>query len=509
MRNRRVKPPKALVIGVDGGSLDVIEPLLVAGALPRLRSFLDRSAYGTSTTTWPAHTAPGWATFVTARQPGGHGIYQFFDTQDADYGDRILGSGDFGCSTAWEWLAAQGLSVGLINVPMSHPPVDLPGYQITWPLAPTLRYSRPATLLAELSTAGAPFASDLLTMYQGDPDYVDFAIKNVHSRGRSIEHLLRNRPVDVVMAVFTEVDRVCHHYWHFADCYHGRHDAAPSKAEWTEAIRATYVALDQVLGELLDLVGDETTVLMASDHGFGPGRSNVAVNAALEEAGLLVTQAGPTEHAPWFSGDGRSVDFTRTHAYMPTPGCYGVNVNLRGRQRAGAVGATETDRLTAELTDLFLDLTDPRSGTHPFAAVLPRAEAYPGAMTAGAPDLLLLPADEGVLADPHIGGPTWAPSQQTGMHRYEGMWALRSGRVVAGRRSTPIALHDLMPTLLHALDLRQPAEALGRPDPLLLPNSALPWLPDPAASAAGADRSSERVRDHELTAEILSTMGYL
>src|SRR4051794_28591863 len=115
MTDAGVVPPKALILGIDGGSLDVIEPLLAQGLLPNLGALLGASLHGPTTTTWPAHTAPGWTTFVTARQPGGHGIYQFFDTQHAEYGDRLVGSGDFGCSTVWEWLARQGLSVGLVN----------------------------------------------------------------------------------------------------------------------------------------------------------------------------------------------------------------------------------------------------------------------------------------------------------------------------------------------------------------------------------------------------------
>ena len=72
-----------------------------------------------------------------------HGIYQFFDTQDPGYGDRLLETPDFGCDTIWEWLNAQGLTVGLINVPMSHPPRGLDGYELTWPLRKTLRFSHP------------------------------------------------------------------------------------------------------------------------------------------------------------------------------------------------------------------------------------------------------------------------------------------------------------------------------------------------------------------------------
>lgn len=511
MSRNRIVSPKALIFGIDGGSFDVIDPLLADGLLPNLKALLDASLHGPTTTTWPAHTAPGWTTFVTARKPGAHGIYQFFDAQHPQYGDRIVGSNDFGCDTAWEWLARQGLSVGIINVPMSHPPADVPGYQITWPLVNTLRFSRPPELLGELAVAGAPFTSDLLTMFRGDMDYVDFALANIRARGRSIRHLLATRPVDVVMAVVTEIDRVCHHYWHFSDPCHPRHEAPPrDRREWTDAIRDTYVAVDEMFGEVLELIDEETTVMLVSDHGFGQGHSHIGLNVLLEQAGLLATRPGPGAHAEWFCANGRAVDFTRTRAYMPTPGSYAINFNIAGRQAGGMVNPRDIGSLTEEISELVTRVSDPLTGKPTFAAVLPREVAYPGAMSHAAPDLLLVPADEGVLADPAPGGQLWRQSLQTGMHRYAGIWAMRSPRVGSGRMTEPVALQDLMPTLLHDLRLRQPAAVDGRPIDVLMGQAAdaLPNLPDSAHTPVTVS-PSRHIRDEDVTAKALAAMGYL
>jgi predicted AlkP superfamily phosphohydrolase/phosphomutase len=75
-----------MIIGIDGGSFDIIDPLISEGRLPSIERLLRRSASAATMTTWPAHTAPGWSTFVSACHPGGHGIYQFFDTQHPGYG---------------------------------------------------------------------------------------------------------------------------------------------------------------------------------------------------------------------------------------------------------------------------------------------------------------------------------------------------------------------------------------------------------------------------------------
>jgi predicted AlkP superfamily phosphohydrolase/phosphomutase len=345
-------------------------------------------------------------------------------------------------------------------------------------------------------------------MYRGDPGYLATALANVHARGRSIRYLMAQHPVDVVMAVITEIDRICHHYWHFMDGCHPRY-LQPDEPAWADAVRATYGAIDEVFGEILAGLDEDTPVLLVSDHGFGPGRLNLGVNALLAEAGLLATRAQTGGHASWFDGAGRSVDFSRTRAYMPTPGCYAVNVNRVGRQRDGVVTGADAPKLVAELSELFLGLRAPDGG-RVFAAALPREEAYPGPMVHRAPDLLLIPADEGVLADPGLDGDVWRPSEQTGMHRYAGMWAYRSPRVSPGRLGAPVALCDLVPTLLHDLGLRQPAAAHGRPVATVREGGSgpLPFLDDARAPASSPD-TGRSLREDDHTARALSSMGYL
>jgi predicted AlkP superfamily phosphohydrolase/phosphomutase len=507
--------PLALVIGIDGGTFDLIDPLVERGLLPNIQGLLNSSVSSRTTCTWPAHTAPGWSTFVSAAAPGNHGIYQFYDTQDPGYGARITQSGDLGRSSAWDWLAAQSYTLGLVNVPMSHPPADLPGYQITWPLERTLRHCRPDSLLRELATARAHFQSDLATMFRGDMGYLDQAERNVEARIRSVRHLMTTRPTDVVMVVLTEADRVGHHYWHYEDAGHPRHEGAPADSGWERALTRVYQALDTAVGELLALVDEDTVVTLVSDHGLGRGRFAFSVHQVLREAGLLATEPGrvPADGAAsWFADGGRRVDFSRTAVYMPVPGSYGLNLNLKARQTRGTVAPRDRDRITAQVIELLGGVKGP-TGDPVFRAVLPRQEAYPGVNGERAPDLLLVPADESVLPVTSLTGDLWTPSAQTGLHRHEGIWAQRSPRVRPGRLAGTIPLADAMPTLLTDLGAGWPGDVDGRPrtevftedvpvpgpDARLAPASAGPAAPHPADGAGEDDYTSSRLRE----------MGYL
>jgi len=65
---------------------------------------------------------PGVEFVLHASHPGGHGIFQFFDTQERGYGARITESTDLGRSSVWDWMAEQGWTLGLVNIPMSTRP---------------------------------------------------------------------------------------------------------------------------------------------------------------------------------------------------------------------------------------------------------------------------------------------------------------------------------------------------------------------------------------------------
>ena len=83
---------KLLVVGIDGGSWDIFGPRVAADDMPHLATLLEESVYGETDSTWPAHTGPGWPTFVTGTSPGVHGVFSFFASQMPDYGMEVVSS---------------------------------------------------------------------------------------------------------------------------------------------------------------------------------------------------------------------------------------------------------------------------------------------------------------------------------------------------------------------------------------------------------------------------------
>ncbi|HLJ27725.1 MAG TPA: alkaline phosphatase family protein [Candidatus Angelobacter sp.] len=500
---------KAFILGLDGGTWDLLDPLIDEGQLPAFAQLRKESASAFTSTTWPAHTGPGWATFVNACMPGHHGIFQFFHTQDPAYRGRIVGTREYGRQSCWQWAAAKNLLLGLVNIPMSHPAVALPGYQITWPLKQTTSYCSPRDLLGDLSRNGCYFQSDLATMYRGELDYIDHAVNFVPERMRAARYLLQNWNADIFAIVLTEADRVCHHYWQFSDPAHPLYDAdAPPR--YREAIRTILRLIDAELGETLKVLPDDCSVIVVSDHGFGSGHRSLAANSVLKNAGYLKTLPGAAslpDIASWFTEDGATIDWENTRVYMPVPGSYGLNLNLRGRQVKGTVDPREAESILNEVTEVFRTIRIPETGKPAFLKILRREEAYPGPMMDQAPDLLLIPADERLMVTPSM-GEQWTWSYQTGLHRHEGMWLHRSPNVKSGRLPHRIRLIDVLPTLFEDLGFDASEAFQGKPVSSIFSHATSSALPDAWPQDASPATEDEELEAADLT-ERLKAMGYL
>jgi predicted AlkP superfamily phosphohydrolase/phosphomutase len=479
-----MKRPELLVFGVDGMSFELTRALLRAGRLPHLARLASQAALSRLRCTWPPHTATGWTSFVAGALPGRHGVFQFWDCQDPDYAHRAVERTAIGRPTLLEALAEAGRDIGFVNLPMSHPPSDWPGYEITWPLTPTLRFMRPREIFRELCGVGGHVRSDLMCMYDGGADYPSRARAYVQARTRAMKHLMTTRPTAVTGVVYTEVDRVSHHWWH-------EWDGAGAGA--STVVAEIYEEVDRALGELLALVGDETSVLVVSDHGFGPCSRGLGLHRLLSAGGFcaLRDELAPFEDVVADLGAvghlADSLDWAATRAYMPTPGCFGVNLNLRARQRDGVVPGERYETTRDEVAEYLRGLSDPLDGGPLFSAVVPRESAYPGPFCALAPDLLLVPRDPSILlvADPRA--PLWCDARQSGVHALSGVCLLRTRRQAVTPASPGI--EALAGLLLDDLGIEAPAirrytQAETEAAAAFLPHDA--WLASAGRAPANA-----------------------
>ncbi len=131
---------KLLVIGIDGGTLDIVLPMVADGKLPNLQRLIQKGAYGTLRSTVPPVTAPAWSSFITGTNPGRHGIFYFFKREKDKHGGRsrnvLANLNHIRGIPFWKVLNTHGKKVGLLNIPLTYPPQKVNGFMVSGMLVP-------------------------------------------------------------------------------------------------------------------------------------------------------------------------------------------------------------------------------------------------------------------------------------------------------------------------------------------------------------------------------------
>jgi predicted AlkP superfamily phosphohydrolase/phosphomutase len=116
------RPRRVLVIGLDGGTFDLIEPWAASGDLPALGKLMRDGSFGRLRTVIPPMTAPAWTSFGTGTNPGKHGLYDWIARKAGTYRFLPVTALDCRVPTMYQILSQIGRRVLAMNVPMTYPP---------------------------------------------------------------------------------------------------------------------------------------------------------------------------------------------------------------------------------------------------------------------------------------------------------------------------------------------------------------------------------------------------
>lgn len=277
--------PSVILIGIDGATWDALDPLLSEGGLPVLGALRDRGIHGILRSTLPPVTPCAWSTMMTGVNPGKHGVFEF---ERLDTGARTiqLTSGeDRRCETVWSILDRHDISVGLLNVPWTYPPIHLEnGFCLSGFGAPEFgpQSTEPQELFSVAVQEGNPWDLESVMATEDRDRGRQLAVEHASTIFRSATALLRRRPVDVFMVGIMSVDHAQHRFM----------DEDIENGEVGDVLRDAYSAVDRHLGEFLDRFCEpRTQVVVASDHGAAPLRGMVNLDRVLVDAGLCHLRA--------------------------------------------------------------------------------------------------------------------------------------------------------------------------------------------------------------------------
>lgn len=512
-RPLRALADRLLIIGLDGATFDVLDPLMAAGRMPHLKRFIERGTAGILNSTKPPITPAAWTTFMTGKGPGQHGIVDFEKYDVLNHKLTFNSTWEIKEKTLWELLSDKGLRVGSINVPMTYPPKPVNGFMISGFETPSIEadFTYPRELKQEILRAIPNYSYRTnwkRRTFGGSAVLAENLeyISNSFDQGWQLTEFCGQKfGWDVLMIVFKLVDNLQHKAWKYLDPRF--RDRYPRQAAMADRC---FERLDAVLGKLFGYaeVHDATTLIM-SDHGHGSLEGKAQPNLLLHEWGYLAlrspwqqvaTRAGDFVHrltkgkVTRFEEGNRgieselAVDWSRTRACVMHAGIYGfLYLNLKGRGPHGVVEPADYEPLRDEIMQKLLatrvrvpagfapsgaageDLVR-RNGRARDVAVFPeiyKAEELYGCSRADNPDLpdLLLSPQPGLAVVRRIRGRSavrWLSHDRLeGTHRVEGIVALGGPNVKAGQRIEGNIV-DITPTALAALGLRVPVDMQGR-----------------------------------------------
>ena len=502
---------RVMILGLDGATLDLIRPWAEQGILPTFKKLMQDGAWGPLRSVMPAVTPAAWSSFITGVNQGKHGIFDFTSRQDEAYEYELVESTLRQAPSMWQLASQAGKRVIVYNVPVTYPPERINGLMVsglmTPPGAKDATYPPELQSELELPLRGKTEAAKT-TLWRGrETEFVRDLLDTHAYNFRTARYLMHRQLWDLFVAEFQHTDTVSHLMWkHMEDKGAGLPE--PVRELGANAIRDIYKDIDVKLGQLIRDAGEDTVVVVMSDHGHGPLAKYFAVNIwllhngyirlkqdrstrlkyALYRLGLtpdsiyrLALKLGVGDKF-WRAKDDRTIeakrrvksflfswsdiDWSNTRAYSLG---YGgpIYVNLKGREPQGSVEpGQEYDSLLERLIADLKMVKDPDSGEALLSEFYRGRDIYSGPYAYRGPDLVFLPRDESVSPLGHFefNSRGWfrRTPRRTGTHRMDGILFLSGPGIRPGQMISGASIMDIAPTVLALLGVPVPQETDGR-----------------------------------------------
>jgi predicted AlkP superfamily phosphohydrolase/phosphomutase len=245
---------RVVIVGVDGASWNLIDPLAERGELPNLSALRARGVEADFAVVEPVSSPAVWTSLATGRDPDAHGVTHFYVTRR-----------DVRVPAMWDRLAAAELRVGLYDWLVSWPPREFPGgFAIPGWLRRDDRVA-PADLFARAGVAPYAYSVDDVRTPE---EFVANCREELREKPGRFVKLLEAFDADVAGVTFYSVDASSHRFWE--DAFPGDFDPgeASPDARYAGAIGEMLRGVDAAIGEIAAALGPEDTLVVASDHGF-------------------------------------------------------------------------------------------------------------------------------------------------------------------------------------------------------------------------------------------------
>jgi predicted AlkP superfamily phosphohydrolase/phosphomutase/uncharacterized membrane protein len=319
---------KAVVIGWDGAEWSVIEDLFGRGELPNLKRLVDQGVSAPFRSLPSTRSPLVWTSLATGKVPEKHGIEDFGSLQFPrmvnnfdDYPDglglyrlisRLMDQADLPvtsttrrCEAIWNILSDANRSVGMIGYWASWPAEAVNGFVISDRFTYTLFNPRTSALSLKEGQTYPPELLDEVSHFCRLPESITeaerarfmpevggekafpegwdqnqypewnplYQFELAFTASESFKdaglYMYKNHQSDFFTLYFEAVDMVSHFFWQYYRPQEFESVAKKDVEAFGLVIPEMYRYMDEILGEFLNLIDEDTDVFVISDHGFG------------------------------------------------------------------------------------------------------------------------------------------------------------------------------------------------------------------------------------------------
>ncbi len=475
------------ILGLDGGSWNIIDPLLEKGLLPNLKALLQSGVRTTLQSTNPPITYPAWKAYSMGKNPAAIGyafgmVYPDFKRQKIMTSNSNCFSGD----EIWDILGKNQMKSAVINFPTGEPPKEINGFFVSGPLANRNNFARPTKVQEQLKKEG----------WQILPEgYITQDTKTLDS----LLEVIRSRFDLAIKAIKSQE-------YHFIHCTIYITDSVQHFDYNGEITTDVLVYIDKQLGRVRSYLQNHWYFLLMSDHGFKRPKTVFYLYPFLETHKFVKTKR-TFDFGTLFGISGKiGLTFDRTIRLLTKLRLLGVLRKIvspttqhkiarmvpgkgRGRKLEGmeskldwenslifpissalyinkcnAYAIQNRNTILKTLKTELNAILDPDTGKKIFDNILLREEVYSGPFIESAPDLLLVPSSKIAISDVYIkssylgnDGEVWK-----GVHDQFGILSIVGPGISKKLTINPVQIIDLAPTILFLLNVPIPSDIEGR-----------------------------------------------
>jgi predicted AlkP superfamily phosphohydrolase/phosphomutase len=525
---------KVLMIGLDGATFTLLDPLIEEGVMPFLAGVLKKAVRADLMSTRHPLTPQAWTSMITGRSPTSHGIYDFLRPAFMPNGGVFLKINDFRdnhCETIWSIANRYNKRATSLNFYGMAPAPAIDGYIISGfiPWRHLKQATHPKQLYDEVR-AMPDFDYRLLGMdiaeekkcvqglQQGEHEpWIELQNTRDEAWSRLTCHLMKKDRTEITAVVLDGPDKLQHLFWRYVDPAFDEKD--PS--DWHRHIRdlsiGFYRGLDRNLKLMFDAAGPDTDVLITSDHGFGPTTEIFYVNEWLARKGYLHwSNAAKDDSVGQLTADKikdhlSMIDWEKTIAFCPTPSSNAIFIK---KAKGSSLGVKDDDYLefAIKLQKELLDIRDPENPSGPPIVAGADLNKLRGSnFIEPCPDITLRLRDGGLVSILKSNEILTQRPQADGTHRPAGIFVGHGPSFRKGAKIDALDLLDISPLILTLLGIPVPSDMEGRvPTETLIGEHEVRMGEATAAPAADAsERPEPTAEEREALMNQLKLLGYM